>query len=339
MKKGIAIAGNIIVDEVKHIAVYPNAGMLSRITKLDKSVGGVVGNTAVDLAIMDPMLPLQVIAVVGDDQNGQFALDHLWNYGISCENIQISTQQRTSFTDVMQDASTGQRTFFTYGGADGELCYDRMDFTQINTDIFHLGYALLLQGMDDADDAYGTVMAKTLAKVQSMGIKTSMDVVSEQSERAAKIVCCSAKYCDYFIVNEIEAGMTVGLAARDHGGALDAHIIEDICKKLFATGVKEWVVIHAPEMSFAMHKNGEYCVQPTFDLPEGFIAGSVGAGDAFSAGVLYGLYHQWDMKKILFYANAAAAACLQGAGGTDAMRSKEKIFELADSLPVRQKTV
>ena len=48
MKSGIAVAGSILVDEINEISAYPNAGELTKIRSLKKSVGGCVPNVAID---------------------------------------------------------------------------------------------------------------------------------------------------------------------------------------------------------------------------------------------------------------------------------------------------
>ena len=48
-KKGIAIAGNMIVDIVKNIDSYPQLGMLSYVSDMSMAVGGCAPNTAINL--------------------------------------------------------------------------------------------------------------------------------------------------------------------------------------------------------------------------------------------------------------------------------------------------
>ena len=50
MKKGIAIAGNMLVDFVKTLPMYPKPGMLATIESVEQAVGGCVPNTLLDLA-------------------------------------------------------------------------------------------------------------------------------------------------------------------------------------------------------------------------------------------------------------------------------------------------
>jgi sugar/nucleoside kinase (ribokinase family) len=54
----------------------------------------------------------------------------------------------------------------------------------------------------------------------------------------------------------------------------------------------------------------------------------VGAGDAFCAGVLYGIHEGWSPEESLKVGSAAAAACLQAANTTDGVRSLGEIKKL-----------
>jgi adenosylmethionine-8-amino-7-oxononanoate aminotransferase len=77
----------------------------------------------------------------------------------------------TSFTDVMSvfDNSV-DRAFFFARGASAAFSFEHIDFDDIPADMFHIGYALLLDAFDAPDDEYGTVMAKALAKAREKGL-------------------------------------------------------------------------------------------------------------------------------------------------------------------------
>jgi sugar/nucleoside kinase (ribokinase family) len=70
------------------------------------------------------------------------------------------------------------------------------------------------------------------------------------------------------------------------------------------------VVIHFPEGGFARTRKGEDVWQPSLKLPDKFIAGTAGAGDAFCAGVLLGLHEGWELARCLQTAACVAAASL-----------------------------
>jgi sugar/nucleoside kinase (ribokinase family) len=83
-----------------------------------------------------------------------------------------------------------------------------------------------------------------------------------------------------------------------------------------------------------MDKNGQFTAVGSYELPSGYIKGSVGAGDAFCAGTLYGLYSGWNAPEILKFANGAAACCLSRENSFDGMRPADEIRNL--NYPTRK---
>jgi sugar/nucleoside kinase (ribokinase family) len=71
------------------------------------------------------------------------------------------------------------------------------------------------------------------------------------------------------------------------------------------------------------------------ELPAGFVRGTVGAGDAFFAGVVLGVYEGWPLERSLRFANTAAASCLRHPTCTGGVGSADEIWQLAESLPTR----
>lgn len=182
-------------------------------------------------------------------------------------------------------------------GSCNEVMNEDIDFNAMNTDIFHMGYALLMEPFDKEDPEYGTVMARTLAKVQSKGIKTSMDMVSVDNDRYSEIAQASLKCCNYVVVNEIEAGKTVNISPCGPDGKIDEKAVRKICEKILEAGVQELVVIHAPQGGWAMTSDMRFFSCPSLKLPPGCIKGSVGAGDAFCAGMLYSIYRELESPR------------------------------------------
>lgn len=335
MKKGIAIAGNLIVDKNKSISVYPEKGMLVKIDSVIQNVGGCVPNTIIDIAKIDSTVPLYAYGKVGADSEGEFLVKTLQDNGISTQGVLYSSLP-TSFTDVMNVISTGERTFFQYPGANSEYDISDIDVDALDCDIFHAGYILLMDKFDESDPEYGTRLARLLKSIQDKGIKTSVDVVSEEGERFSKLVPPALKYCNYSIINEIEAGRAVGIAPRDANGKLIEANIKRILEKFFELGVKDIAVIHCPEGGFALDNTGNYVSIPSQNLPKGYIKGSVGAGDAFCAGVLYGIYKGFSLDKTVEIGNLAAAANLSEIDSISGLRSLDELMLLKQKYPVRE---
>ena len=231
---GITIAGNIIVDSINIIEKYPEKTMLTNVLSQSNAVGGCVCNTIIDIAKIDPDLFLTAIGKVGNDDNGRFVTGQMQKYGIDVSKIVVSDSQPTSNTTVMSERDSGERTFFYASGASGEFGIDDIDLDAIDCKIFHAGYIMLLEMLDAEDEEYGTKMARLLAEVQKRGIKTSVDVVSAESDAFAKRIIPALKYCDYAIMNEIESCSVTGLSPRNEDGSLNIENIKSTRLKSFS---------------------------------------------------------------------------------------------------------
>ena len=335
-KVGITIGGIIVFDYIKIIDNYPKVGQLANILSMGYSVGGAVPNTIIDLAKIDKSLSLQAIGMIGDDESGKYVLKSLKDNGINTEMVYIQNKIGTSFTDDMIIESTGERTFFHYRGANSLLDFSHFDFEKIKSKILHIGYPLLLDRLDSFDPEYGTVLAKTFAIAQQKGIKTSLDLVSENSDRFSKIIPPSLKYTDYCIINEIEASLTTNIPIRDSDDNLMVNNIKPICFKLKEMGVRRWVIIHSPEGAFGIDEKNNFYEQPSFELPKGYIKGAVGAGDAFCAGVLYSIHQGWNMTQALKVGTVTATCCLSKSGTTEGIENIESMMKLFDNFPLRK---
>ena len=161
--------------------------------------------------------------------------------------------------------------------------------------MLHLGYFLLLEKIDGGE---GLAILK---KAVECGIKTSIDLVSENADRYKLVIPC-LEYVDNLIINEVEAGKITGIEPTVKN-------LEKIAKTLKEMGVRERVIIHAPECGVCYSNNG-FTLLPSFDLPKGFIAGSTGAGDAYCSGALTGIFYDKADLEILEIATACATASL-----------------------------
>ena len=334
-RRGILAGGNWIIDQVKLIDVYPQREQLGNILAQSEGTGGSPYNVLVDLSKLGASFPLYGAGLVGKDALGKQILDDCRARKIDTKHIGTSAKAPTSYTDVMTEQSNGRRTFFHHRGANALWDGSDLNFAKSKARIFHVGYLLLLDALDAADTKFGTKAARLLAAAQNAGIKTSVDVVSEDSDRFSKIVNPALKHVDYCILNEIEAGKTTGFKIRQADGKLDTVALRHAAGSLLQQGVRDVVVVHFPEGGFARTRQGEDFWQPSLKLPAKFIAGTAGAGDAFCAGVLMGLHEGWDLQRCLFTGVCVAAASLSDPTCTDGVRSLSACLSLAKKFGVR----
>ncbi len=329
-RKGIVIAGNILTDNVKTIESYPEIGMLSNITDVSQAVGGCVPNTAIDIAKIDRSVPLTAVGCIGNDASGRYVIEQMQSYGINTEHVTILPDVPTSFSDVMSLPS-GERTFFHARGANARFSPEHIDLASLDGSMLHIGYILLLDRFDEADAQYGTVMARFLHDVQERGIKVSVDVVSSNDGNYKKTIVPALKYCDYAIMNEIECCSIDGFEACNSEGRPLVDNIRAAMEKLVEYGVKEKIIVHCKQAGFCLDvASGAFTVVPSLKIPAADIRGSVGAGDAYCAGCLYGLYSGYDDEELLRFASSAAACNLFADNSVDGMRPKNEVLKMEE---------
>ena len=188
----------------------------------------------------------------------------------------------------------------------------------------------MLPHLDEPDVEYGTKMARLLHRVQQAGMKTSIDVVSEAGERFARLVTPVLRYTDYCIINELEAQQTTGVLLRDEMGALHVENMKAALQRLHALGVSKWAVIHCPELGCGMDEHSNYYEFESLKLTKVYIKGTVGAGDAFCAGVLYAAETDLPLPEALKLGACCAAASLSEVSASDGVKTKDEVLRLYD---------
>ena len=334
-RKGLLAGGNWIIDQVKMIDVYPQPEQLGNIRSQSQGTGGAAYNVLIGLARSGVPFPLLAAGLVGQDSLGEQILEDCRRNGIEVRHLSTTPKAPTSYTDVMTEQGHGRRTFFHARGANALWHGADLDFARIKARIFHLGYLLLLDALDQPDPKFGTKAARLLAQAQAAGVKTSVDVVSEDSDRFATLVNPALRHVDYCILNEIEAGKTTGFKVRDGQGRLDTVALRHAAGALLQQGVRELVVIHFAEGAFARTRTGEDYWQPSLKLPPDYIAGTAGAGDAFCGGVLVGLHEGWELQRCLLTGVCIACASLSDATCTNGIKSLNNSLGLAKKFKFR----
>lgn len=334
-RTGILAGGNWLVDKVKIIDRYPQQDALANILSESRSNGGSSFNVLVDLARLGASFPLSGIGLTGDDAEGLWIREQCSRYGIDISQLGVCVDAHTSYSDVMTVRTTGRRTFFHQRGANAFLEPKHFDFARSDAKIFHLGYLLLLDRLDEPDAEFGTAAARVLSRASEAGLKTSVDVVSEDSDRFPGIVLPALRHVNYCILNEFEIGRTTGIATRPND-RIDIEAVEAASRRLFEEGVEDWVVVHFPEGATALGRGGPFCVQGSVEMPQERIVGAVGAGDAFAAGLLWGLHQNVEMEAALRFGVVSAASCLQGAGTSDGILPLNECLELGRMFGFRK---
>jgi sugar/nucleoside kinase (ribokinase family) len=270
---------------------------------------------------------------VGDDADGRAILADCARHRIGTAQLKVRAGAATSYTDVMTVRGTGRRTFFHQRGANALLDAGDFDFTTTRAKHFHLGYLLLLDRLDELDDGRPRA-AEVLARARAAGLTTSVDCVSEASDRFQRHILPVLPEVDVLLANDFEAEKITGIALN-RDGQIDRAAVETAARRLIAQGVRQWAVIHFPEAVCACDAGGACVWQPSVALPAGFIAGAAGAGDALAAGVILGWHDGRPMQECLRQGVCAAAASLSHPSCSDGLKPLAECLALGGRFGFR----
>ncbi|MFA5692477.1 MAG: carbohydrate kinase family protein [Acholeplasmataceae bacterium] len=304
LKDGITIAGNIIVDTNKFISHYPKEGYLTHINKSYDTLGGSVPNVSVSLRAIDKNLNILAMGTIGKDSKGKLALDYFKENNINYENVEISLNHQTSYVDALMNEYNKKRTFLFYEGANGIF---GKNLKEVTTKHFHLGYLLLLPYLDKLKNNE-TKASLWLKKLKEQGITTSCDLVTEDSNRYIEVIKPSLPYIDYLIINELEASKLSKIDIYDNE-ELNLNKLIKCAEVIKDMGVIKEVIIHSPKISI-IYNGSETIKLKSLNINSKDIINSVGAGDAFCAGILYGIINKKSSIEKLRIASSLAVSCL-----------------------------
>lgn len=307
-RRGILAGGNWIIDHVKIVDSWPAQDTLASILRQSSSNGGSPYNVLKDLAKLGAPFPLEAVGLVGDDENGRAILADCRAHHIGTAQLRTTSAAATSYTDVMTVENTGRRTFFHQRGANAHLDVEHFDFSVTSARLFHLGYLLLLDRLDLIVDGRPRA-GEVLRRAKAAGLHTSIDCVSEDSQRFHTVIAPVLTCVDLLFANDFETERITGIPLR-RGETIHPASVVEAARRLLEAGVQSWVVVHFPEAVYACDVRGNGLWQPSLRVPPAEIAGAAGAGDALAAGILLGMHEDWAMAECLKLGVAAAAASL-----------------------------
>jgi sugar/nucleoside kinase (ribokinase family) len=330
MRSGVLAGGNWIVDHLKIVDAWPSQDALASILAESSGNGGSPYNVLKDLAILGAAFPLAGIGLIGDDDTGRAILADCSAHRIDTAQLHLTSVAPTSYTEVMTVQATGRRTFFHRRGANALLGPEHFDFAATKAKHFHLGYLLLLDRLDALSSDGQTGAADVLRRASASGLRTSLDCVSDHSDRFRAVAAPALPHVDYFFANDYEAERLTGIALR-HDGRLLPAALRASARSLLDSGVRARVFIHCTEGALAASREEEIW-QPSVRIPADAIKGAAGAGDAFAAGILYALHEDWAVTDGLRLAVSAAASSLYDPRCSASLKPVKECLQLAETL-------
>jgi sugar/nucleoside kinase (ribokinase family) len=250
------------------------------------------GSSSVIFACGAARLGLKVafIGVVGDDLFGRFMLEALQVRGVDTSYVIVDPDQQTGLTVVLNRVS--DRAMLTHLGA-----INALSAAQIPDDLLaqarhlHLAsYFLQSRLRPDVPDLF--------RRARRLGLTTSLDTNWDPEEQWAGVHDL-LPLVDVFLPNENEARALMQIDSVEEAARRLAASSRVVAVKWGASGglaIEGDIVSQAPAISVE-------------------VVDTVGAGDTFDAGFVYGFLRGWSLERALRLGIACGSLSTQKSGG------------------------
>lgn len=287
----ILVAGEINPDLILHGDVIPVFG---QVEKLVDAAEMTIGSSSAIFACGAARLGLKVafIGHCGNDLFGHFMLEEMRKREINVDNVIQSDAGSTGISVILNQKA--DRAILTFMGMMADLtAEDISDELLANSRHLHIA-SYFLQNKLRPD------LPKLFQRAHAHGLSTSLDSNYDPTEKwtgLAEVL----PHCDVFLPNEREALSIVGTTDLQSAGQQLATQAGIVAIKLGADGA----------MAFQQGLAWRAATLPVE------IVDTVGAGDSFDAGFIYGHLNDWPMEKSLRLACVCGAFSTQKSGGTN----------------------
>ena len=297
----ILVAGEINPDLILTGNVTPEFGQVEKIVDDAKLT---VGSSSVIFACGAARLGLKVafVGVCGDDVFGKFMLDEMSKRGVDVRHVIIRPDGQTGLSVILNQQS--DRAILTHSGLIAELqASDIADSLLAQARHLHVA-SYFLQTKLQPD------LPALFKRAHAFRLSTSLDTNYDPSERWAGFDELLA-VTDVFLPNEAEAESLTGTENVEEAATRLGSKVEALAIKLGKDG------------ALGMSKSQRVQVK---SIPVN-VMDTVGAGDSFDAGFIYGYLNNWKLEKSLRLACVCGALSTQQAGGTNGQPTLEEALK------------
>lgn len=296
----ILVAGEINPDLILAGDVEPSFG---QVEKLVDSAALTIGSSSVIFACGAARLGLKVafIGKCGEDIFGRFMLDEMQKHGVETGSVMVVPGGSTGLSVILNRGV--DRAILTHPGLIPELrAEDIPDVLLRQARHLHVASYFLQPYLQEG-------LPGLFEKARSFGLTTSLDTnydPLEQWRGFDRLLSVT----DIFLPNEAEAKSLARMEDVKETAAVLGGKVETLAIKLGARGALGV-------------RNGETVIVPSIPVS---VIDTVGAGDSFDAGFIYGVLQGWPLEKSLRVGAICGALSTRKAGGTTAQPVLEEVM-------------
>jgi sugar/nucleoside kinase (ribokinase family) len=303
----ILVAGEINPDLILSGNVTPAFG---QVEQLIDSADLTVGSSSAIFACGAVRLGLKVtfVGVCGADIFGRFMLDELSRRGVNVSGVIVDPAQSTGLSVILSrpggDGVPGDRAILTHLGT-----INRLRAEQVTQPVLQKARHLHVASYF-LQTALQPGLLELFQRAHALGLTTSLDTNWDPSGTWRSFDELLAQV-DIFLPNQNEA------LAISRASTLEA-ALQILSRKCRVVAVK------CGREGAQARRGDERARASALPVP---VVDTVGAGDSFDAGFLYGWLQGWSLEKGLALAAACGSLSTRAAGGTSAQPCLEEAMQ------------
>jgi 2-dehydro-3-deoxygluconokinase len=287
----------------------------------DVIYGGGEANVAVSLANFG--VPIDYVTRLPNNDLGEACIQFLRQYGLGVDKI-VRGGDRLGiyFLEVGAEQRGSKVIYDRAGSAIATIERGMIDWKQVFADAHWFHWTGITPAIS-AGTADVCVEAVQVAKEMKLTVSCDLNYRAKLwkwGKQPGEVMQELVRYCDIAIGNEEDADKVFGIKAPDvdvAAGKVEAEKYRSVCEglaksfpnlKTIAITLRGSISASHNTWSATLWDHGELYIGPTFDIIH--IVDRVGAGDAFAAGLIYGLRtYRDDPQDALNF--AITASCLK----------------------------
>lgn len=303
----VTALGELNVDIILNdIDGFPEMGKEKFAGKMTVALGSSTAIFAANVACLGARTAFA--GMVGRDSFGSLVSESLRAKGVDTRFLIESPDYATGATLVM--SYDEDRANLTYQGA-----MDHMGFDDLNPDIFRESRHIHISSVF-MQSALRRDFSRIFEAAESGGVTLSMDTQWDPKEEWDFDCAAILPHVDVFMPNETE--LKAITRTDDLSGAISR--IRPYLRQVA-------VIKCGSRGSILVKKDGEVSEMPSF--LNSHVVDSIGAGDSFNAGFIYGYVKGMSLSECQRLGNLTGAVNTTAAGGTGAFTSREAVIRTA----------
>lgn len=279
-------------------------GPLRFVNQFERKIGGAELNVMLGCARLG--LKAGWISRLGKDEFGRHILNTVRGEGVDVSEVKLMEGYSTSLNFKEVQESGAGKTFYYRKNSPTETLTPEL----LPEDYIKKAKVLHVTGVFPAiDEVNAAVILKAIKIAKENNVKVSFDpnirLKLWSKEQARKVILTYLPYVDYL------------LAGRDELELLfETDQDSELIKKLQEFSIEQ-TVIKDGENGCYLYENGKWSHFPGFKVSK--VVDTVGAGDGFDSGFLYGMIRDWPLERTLRFANAIGAMVVQVCGDNEGL--------------------